>query len=395
MGLTFIHTSDWHLGRSYQRIGPKSAETRQWRFEAARSVFRLAIDQDAAFILVAGDLFDSETPPPATVTEIVDLLRDAPRPILIIPGNHDPLLEGSVWRREDFAGQLKGVKNVRIALERAPMEFPEAGAVVFPCPVDARNCPVDLTDWIPLAARGTGFRIGLAHGFWQTYNGETKHQNFIGADRAEALGLDYLALGDFHSYTPETFPAAQARSYYSGTIECTAVDEERPGHALVVRIERPGANPEVINARVGRMQPVNLGARQFSPQSGFDDFRSKVQAVPEPSDVLLGATLAGTLSQPQMQEFREWRNTLHERFLAVSLDERGLFPEPMPADFDALALDASERNVLELLERPESLSPALEGQDDADLFRQLATRPEVRREAIALYYQFLRQEGVA
>ena len=62
MPLTFIHTSDWHLGRAYQRLGRKSSSLRQWRFEAVRRVYDLADSQQAAFILVAGDVFQSDTP---------------------------------------------------------------------------------------------------------------------------------------------------------------------------------------------------------------------------------------------------------------------------------------------------------------------------------------------
>jgi DNA repair exonuclease SbcCD nuclease subunit len=394
VALTFIHTSDWHLGRTYQRLGRHSAEMRQWRFDAVRRVYELAVAERAAFILVAGDVFQTDTPRPDLVDQVVELLRDAPVPTIVIPGNHDPLTEGSVWRRDDFAGRLQQVRNVTLALACEPVELPACRTVVFPCPVTSKTCPEDASDWIPAGTRGGDYRIGLCHGRWQGYSGEPFHVNFIAAQRAERAGLDYLALGDFHSFTPENHPAAQARAFYSGTSECTAVDEERPGHALRVRFDQPGDAPQVTPCRVGRMRPVQLPPIVVSPGDGFDAVRSAVDAIEQPEDVLLGLSVSGALGDDEMQAFIDWSNALDERFLGVdrALDE--LFLEPNEADFDALELAPAERRVLERLRQTTWADES--GSDElAPLLTTLASDPEVRREALALYYRRLKHEGSA
>ncbi len=390
MSLSFIHTSDWHLGRSYERLGPRSAEMRLWRFKAVRRVFELAVEHQAAFILVAGDVFQSETPRSAIVEDVVALMRDAPVPTIIISGNHDPLTEGSVWKRDDFAGALRNVENVVLALEPKPISIgpPGMSATLFPCPVTNKQCPEDISSWIPTAARGEGgYRIGLAHGGWQGYSGQSYVVNFIAADRAERAGLDYLALGDFHSYTLADHPAVKARCCYSGTTECTAVDEARAGYALAVTITEPGAVPQIVPHRVGRMRPVLLSEATLSPGAGFEQFKQQVESIQDAGDVLLGLRAAGVLNVEEYRDFTEWSNGLENRFLGIDRQFSQLFYEPSDADFEQLSLAPSERKVLELL-RSGAVSVGADGGFPA-------ASADVRRQAIAMYYAELKRGAEA
>ncbi len=392
MPLTFVHTADWHLGRWYRRIGPRSLETHAWRFEAVRNAYELAVRRQAAFILVAGDVFQTDTPTARVLDEAVALLRDAPVPTILIPGNHDPLTEGSVWRRDDFAGRLRGLENIRLALTCQPLEL-ECDATIFPCPVPGKSCPEDLSAWIPPGQRGGRYRIGLAHGIWQGYDGQEHYENFIDARRAEASGLDYLALGDLHSYTPPDHPAARLRSFYSGTIECTAADEVRPGHVLLVNLLAPGKDPEVEPVHVGRMRPVPLPPLILNPADGLTPLRQQVDAIENPGDVLLCGQVAGVLSREQWAEFEEWSNSLLTRFLGVDLDVYGLYSEPSAADFEALGLDEAQLRILNRLRQGADLK--LPADTAQELVAALASDPAARREALSLYYGYLQRGGRA
>jgi hypothetical protein len=328
------------------------------------------------------------------MAEVLALLADAPVPTIIIPGNHDPLTEGSVWRRDEFAGQLANRANIRLALCCEPLELDFCDTTVFPCPVTSNSTPDDLSGWIPVAARGgRRYRIGLAHGRWQGYSGEPYAVNFIAANRAEAAGLDYLALGDFHSYTPAEHPAARARAYYSGTSECTACDEPRAGFALVVKLDEPGATPRVSPHRVGKMRP-EVVTEGLSPDDGFGQLRQQIEAIEDPGDVLLRLEVSGALNESDFEQFTAWVGTLGERFLALDEQLDELYREPSPADFDTLELGTAERHVLEALQQPSQLAAA--ATEDADaVVAGLAARPDVCREALALYYRELKKEARA
>lgn len=390
MAIRFIHTSDWHLGRRLMRLGPRSAESYEWRFSAVRRMYELAVQQRAEFILVAGDVFQSEMPSQDTVNEALELLKDAPCTVVLIPGNHDPLEAGSVWLREDFGRRLETLPHIRLGLQPHPLALADGNVQIFPCPVTMKNCPHDQSAWIPAGRRGEVYRIGLAHGMLQGYDGQEHYENFIHAERAELAGLDYLALGDLHSYTPEDHPAVRRRSYYSGAIECTATDEQRPGHVLLVQIDAPGREPHVTPLRVGRMQPVWLGSFDVSPGGGWGEVRAAVEAISQPGDVWLGLQVAGTLTPAELEAFDEWEGKLYQAFLGVSLDRSRLVTEPDEADFSELQLDESEKRVLRLISDPSEAARACNWEEEG-LLARLAVRADVQREARAYYYRLLRE----
>ena len=60
------------------------------------------------------------------IAEVLALLAEAPVPTIIIPGNHDPLTEGSVWRHDEFAGRLASRPDIRLALCCQPLELTSA-----------------------------------------------------------------------------------------------------------------------------------------------------------------------------------------------------------------------------------------------------------------------------
>lgn len=390
MPLTFVHTADWHLGHTYWKIGPRAADSREWRFEAVRRIWNLAADKSADFILVGGDVFDSDTPSAATRQAAVELLADAPAPVFLISGNHDPCAEGSVWYQSDFAGAVSGLSNVRLALQPEAVEL-ESGVRLFPCPVTRKYSREDATAWIPEAERGADFRVGLAHGGWRGYfsGSEPQDLNIIDAARSEIAGLDYLALGDYHSYTPPDHAAAKVRTYYAGTPEIGAKDNVRGGHALCVTIDSPGAVPKVEPHFVGRVKLADWGRVTLQTKADLDLLREKVQTITAPEDTLVRATLVGQLSPGVLAELNEWLNELRENTLGVDVLQRDLHAWPELEDFKALNLERVEEALLDLLQEPvdaELLAGIRGGSHIADWSRDQAAR----RESMALYYRLLR-----
>jgi len=83
----FIHTSDWHLGRSFHRVGLLDAQARYMDHlvEVVRSE---GIDA----VLVSGDVYDRALPAPGTVELLSDgvtRLIDAGAVVVLSSGNHD------------------------------------------------------------------------------------------------------------------------------------------------------------------------------------------------------------------------------------------------------------------------------------------------------------------
>ena len=117
----FIHTADWQIGKPYRQIADeqKRFKLQQERLNAIGRIRDAARMQAAAFVVVAGDLFFSPTPPTTAVLEVLEAIGEMEIPVLVIPGNHDHGALGTVWHREDFQRhQRRMAPNLRLLLER-------------------------------------------------------------------------------------------------------------------------------------------------------------------------------------------------------------------------------------------------------------------------------------
>jgi DNA repair protein SbcD/Mre11 len=85
--MRFLHTADWHVGKTLR------TRSRMDEFERALGeVARIAIEGRVDAVLVAGDIFDSPAPPPEAERLVYDFLaRLLPERIacVLIAGNHD------------------------------------------------------------------------------------------------------------------------------------------------------------------------------------------------------------------------------------------------------------------------------------------------------------------
>lgn len=385
MSLTFIHTADWHLGHTYWRIGARAAHSAEWRYEAVRRIWDLAVERRADFVLAAGDIFDSDTPSESVRHKALEVLADAPVPVYLISGNHDPCAEGSIWGHPDFLRSVQGIGNVKPVLRPEEVEL-GAGARLFPCPVTRKYSREDATAWIPNADRGEDFRIGLAHGNWRGYfsSGEDQSLNLIDPGRSQSAGLDYLALGDFHSYTPSEHAAAKVRTYYAGTPEIGAKDNVRGGHVLCVTLPAPGDAPVVEPCFVGRVRLEDWGEIRLRSAADIEALRARTETIPNPDHVILRLRLAGQLAPAAMAELEAWLNAARESLLGVDAS-RTVSMVPSTDDFQALKLERVEEAVLQALQGPLEVGEVR----GAAILSSWSEDEAVRQEAISLYYRLL------
>ncbi|MFD7500904.1 exonuclease SbcCD subunit D [Streptomyces sp. NPDC059850] len=85
--MRILHTSDWHLGRSFHRVSLLAAQ-REFLDHLVATVREREVDA----VLVAGDVYDRAVPPLAAVELFDDALHrlaDLGVPTVMISGNHD------------------------------------------------------------------------------------------------------------------------------------------------------------------------------------------------------------------------------------------------------------------------------------------------------------------
>ena len=388
MSLKFIHTADWHLGQTYWGLGAQTTRSRLWRFDAVHRIYQIASDNDAAFILVAGDVFDSETPAEAVRAQTIELLAQAPCPVYLLPGESDACAEGSVWFSAGWQSGLTGLSHVHPVLTPEPLQI-EGNVTLLPCPVMRKRGQGDVTAWLPRADRGETFRIALAHGYLRNYApDDTRTLGTIAADSAARAGLDYLALGGWHAATSPASAASRARSYYAGAPAVGATDDADSGIALLVEIEHPGAVPVVIPQRASAIELRDLDAVALQNKTDWRDFVAGAANFDNPAQTILRARLHGEVSPSLYGEIQLWLARQREKLLGVDVEFADLYARPSREDFGELKLERLEESVLDGLESALDVE-SLEDLRGIEQIQNWSGDPDARREALALYYRLL------
>lgn len=247
--LKFLQTGDWHIGQPYRNLDDDLArDLRRARLEAVSRALDEARRRSVAFVLACGDQFDGPWPDTNLVRDLLDRIAAYPQlPIYMIPGNHDPATASSVYDRRDFK---QPPPNLTLIDRPRDLRLHDHGATLFACPCTARFGPNPM-DWIPARSGDDGWRIGLAHGSLPAC-ATADDQNYpIPADAPARYDLDYVALGDWHTPTPDPLRTPGARMFYAGAPEVGGWDETGAGFALEVALVEQ--SPPVVQAvRTGR-----------------------------------------------------------------------------------------------------------------------------------------------
>lgn len=290
----FVHTADLQLGMT-RRFLDADAQARyaQARIDALASIGALALREDARFVLVAGDVFETNRVRPRTVGRALEAMAAIPVPVLLLPGNHDPLDAASVYRSPTFARGRP--PNVLVIESSEPIEPAGVeGLQVIGAPWLSRRPLEDLAatalDALPLD--GTP-RVLVAHGPID-FRGEV-HEPFTvrqaALEAAITSGLvSYVALGDRHSTTAI---GDTGRIWYAGSPEPTAHDETDAGNVLLVDIDGDGC--EVQRRPIGGWRFVS---RTFEFTAGADPetLESMLDTLPDKDRTVVRLTLQGVVS---------------------------------------------------------------------------------------------------
>ena len=205
--MKFIHTADLHLGAGGKsKLPPEKARIRRRELlDTFRHIAELA-EREGAAVLIAGDLFDSPTPSAATLSDVLTTVRrHAGVRFLCLPGNHDG--------------------------ERFPTEDVPENLTLFG---DTWQCvTVGDTDVYGIAPHGdipygelttdpARKNIVLLHGGLK--EGGSPEAGAVLLSALAGRGIDYLALGHYHSYSEGRLDARGVYAY-AGTPEGRGMDE--------------------------------------------------------------------------------------------------------------------------------------------------------------------------
>jgi len=290
----FLHSADWQLGmtRHYLDADAQPRFTRA-RLDAVAAIGDLAEAEDCPFVVVSGDVFETNHVERRVVVSALDAMGAHPDvTFYLLPGNHDPLDAATVYRSATFTRHRPD--NVVVLEDTDPVDT-GSGAVVVGAPWLSRRPLTDLvseaTADLPDHGRPC---IVVGHGAVDTLSPNPHDPALISQAGLEAA-LDegrcqYVALGDRHSTTPI---GATGQIWYAGSPEATDYVEDDPGNVLLVEIT--DGNVAVEPRRVGTWSFL---VRHFevTGRADCDEIQSFLDGIDDKARAIVKLALVGQLS---------------------------------------------------------------------------------------------------
>lgn len=331
MSVKFVHTADLQLAKPYGGIQDETKRVllQEKRLEVIEKIGKLAKENNAAFVVIAGDMFDSNTPTKAVVSKTCSLIGAIKLPVYVIPGNHDNGCKGGIWDQTFFLKEKESLApNLNVLLEPVPVELKDA--ILFPCPLLRRHESADLTAWLRNIDM-SGFpdhkpRIILAHGTTQDFSsGSTLDEeytvaNFIDLARLPESEYDYIALGDWHGTKK-----VGNKAWYAGTPEIDRFikgDENKPGHVLLVEAARNN-EPKVEQIRTTEIDWYEMQF-EFLDENSLGVFEAEINQLigTSVSTHLLKLGLTGHLGLADFTKLESRIEVLESRLIRIKLDNK-------------------------------------------------------------------------
>jgi DNA repair protein SbcD/Mre11 len=195
----FLHAADIHLDSPMRGLeADPDAPVRLLR-EASRAAFRnlidAAIEENVAFVLIAGDLYDGDWQDWRTglfFTEQVAKLSDSGIPLVMVAGNHDAASVITRYLRLPELGTMLPHDQC------GQVVFEEFGVAIHGQSFATRSVSEDLSRNYPGPVPGL-FNIGLLH---TALTGRPGHADYAPTtvETLVAKGYDYWALGHVHAH---------------------------------------------------------------------------------------------------------------------------------------------------------------------------------------------------
>jgi DNA repair exonuclease SbcCD nuclease subunit len=339
--MRFIHTADWQIGKVFRQFGDKEQTLRQARLTAIERLGEAARSNDAAHVLVAGDVYDNEAPNTLTLRAPIERMKaftDVQWHLL--PGNHDPHRPEGLWDRLLQSGLPS---NVHIHVDPKPVHLTD-DAMLLPAPLTRKSEFNDLTEWMDGAVTSPGsLRIGLAHGGVTNFASEGEAANLIDPARPAKAKLDYLALGDWHR-TRQIGPAV----WYAGTPEPDRNGGQESGTALLVDIPAPGAPPAVTPLLVGTYRWLTRAMR-LNAGDELADLDQRLRSEHDLPRLVLRLQLEGMLPLAAYAELQRLLLNFEAAVFHLDVDRSGLVARPTQTDLEAIDFDGVLRRAADRL----------------------------------------------
>ncbi|MGH3358650.1 MAG: metallophosphoesterase family protein [Nocardioidaceae bacterium] len=349
--MRFVASADWQLGMTAAFLDddarPRFAQA---RFDVLARIGRLADERGASFVVVGGDVFESNHLDRKILSRAFEALRQSTVPVYLLPGNHDPLDASSIYTSSEFRRGCPDHVHVLGCPGPHRVEASDGASVeIVAVPWFTKRPLADLVaaalDGLPPADGVT--RVLVAHGQVDSLNPDRNDPATID-ETTLRRGIDdgrvqFAVLGDRHA----TY-RVDDRIWYPGTPEVTSRRETDPGNVLVVDVDATSVSVEKV--RTGEWTFAELSAELV----GDDDIAALDERLRErdrKERTAVWLRLSGSLSVQAKAALDDLIDRAAELYAKVEVSERysDLVVVPDDHDFGDMGLVGASRSAVDEL----------------------------------------------
>jgi DNA repair protein SbcD/Mre11 len=278
----FLHAADLHLDsplRGLDRYDGAPVEAiRQATRRAVENLADLAISEEVAFVLIAGDVYDGDWPDYNTglfFARQMGKLRDAGIAVYLLKGNHDAASE--------ISRRLSLPDNVAEFSPDEPhtLHHEATNVAIHGQSFKTRAVLEDLSANYPAPDRGC-FNIGLLHTAAAGCDGHDPYAPCT-VDGLRNRGYDYWALG--HIHLRQTLCDDGALINYSGNTQGRHIRETGPKGCLLVTIDGGRPRTEFRPLDVFRWERCSTSASGCAtPEDVLDGIAGDLRGIAAEAD---------------------------------------------------------------------------------------------------------------
>ena len=298
--MKFIHTGDIHFGCKLK--SEYSESITKLLYENQKKVFEEILNftksGNCDFLLISGDLFDSENPDLSIYNFVYDKLEAVKIPVYIAPGNHDHYTPPSCYKKYGMPSNVHIFKGEPEIIETENYD-------IYGCAFTASHTNRSMLE---------NFRVKNPHKkSVMVMHGEIKADSFynpVSPKQIEESGLSYLALG--HIHLPSDGIAGNTCYAFCGTPQPMSFKDGQKGYINIVTFENR-LKIEKAETSIHEFTSICTDVTMLKNEETIANMAGN----PE-KGTLLDLTLTGELSDAVSLE--KLKKILTERFLYVNIN---------------------------------------------------------------------------
>ncbi|MCX6012453.1 MAG: metallophosphoesterase [Chloroflexi bacterium] len=321
--IKILHTADIHLGKKFPFLLEKGKEYRNQLLKTFDKIIDLAISENVSLILIAGDLFDTNYIHGITIGKVLaafNKLAEKDIHVCILPGTHDVYDNDCIYRFVSFP------PNVFVFTPEVDNKFYENLDLTVYGKVLNNNISCDNPlRGLNLNSRSQ-FHFGLAHCSIKIEGFMEQDAMLLAKKDISESGLDYLALGHWHSYA--NLSQGNTLAFYCGSPEPISMDQKGSGYVNIVSI---------INKGNIHIEPVTVSSKIFdsiSIDTGLIKTMESVIALIEQKanpNLILEVTLTGFNELDLNLESQGIEDILKDKFFYLKVLDKTVVPASHPS----------------------------------------------------------------